>query len=192
MTKSKIKFAVLAAVVVLGSACADNTPGDGTFGSADPGGDSADTENTETEATEGSAGSADEFSCDVLDESAVRDIIGEGGEAGFVAAGSTVNDVQFESRGCQYDMGDDAVSWEVRLSTDTEVFDQLEGVLDDAQQVDVGGQPALLDAGPFNISVYIQVEQGMLIVEADPDGDAEEPSEDQVLQLSQLAVDALG
>jgi len=100
--------------------------------------------------------------------------------------------VQFESRGCQYDMGDDAVSWEVRLSTDTEVFDQLEGVLDDAQQVDVGGQPALLDAGPFNISVYIQVEQGMLIVEADPDGDAEEPSEDQVLQLSQLAVDALG
>jgi len=32
----------------------------------------------------------------------------------------------------------------------------------------------------------------MLIVEADPDGDAEEPSEDQVLQLSQLAVDALG
>nr|MBA2388814.1 hypothetical protein [Geodermatophilaceae bacterium] len=85
-----------------------------------------------------------------------------------------------------------AVSWEVRLSTDTEVFDELGGVLDDAVQVDVGGQSALLDAGPSNSRVYIQVDQGMLIVEADPDGDAEEPGEDQVLRLSELAVDALG
>ena len=184
MTRSNITFAVLAAVVALGSGCSADTPGVGTV-------DSSDTD-IEAEVTEGSAGSFDEFSCDVLDESAVRDIIGEGGEAGFVATGSSVNDVQFESQGCKYDMGDNAVSWEVRLSTDTEVFDEVGGVLDDAVQVDVGGQPALLDAGPFNSRVYIQVEQGMLIVEAAPDGDAEEPGEDQVLRLSELAVDALG
>lgn len=208
MTRTKITF--LAAAFVFGCAgCADSASEDGASddgagdagaddssgsdnGSSTPDGGNDDPTQPSTEQTDDSAGSATEITCETLDESEVSAIVGEGSTVGPTISGATVNDVQFESRGCVYDFGENGIEWQVRLSPDTEVFDQLVAAIDDGQQLEIGGQPGLLDAGPFDTNLYIQVDQGMVIVEAEPDGDAEVPPDDPVLQLGELAVEALG